>query len=434
MIMLVVDQIIEGEIETIAFGGEGILRYRGFVVFVPFTAVGDRISCRIIEVKRSFAKGTLIELHYASRYRTQPPCPYFGTCGGCQLQHLQEQAQLKYKLNAVTDALKRIGHLSIPPFSIIPATANWSYRRHITLHLRPKNEGFEAGYIGQDNHSLVVVQTCPIFNEPHHSILHQLQNLVKQIPNPLQQEGKVTILKNHRHQFILSFQFGVKFAIHLKIFQSTLQQSPDLAGMIIQKPDENIFLGDTYCEEKIEGLTFRFSPQTFIQNHPQQSLNIYHQICQLASHPFQQHILDLYCGFGMTSLLLAQQGHLVTGIEVNSEAIRFAQENAAYNHLKNIHFMQGDVEKILPYWLKTHQASLIVVNPPRQGLTKKVVQILLNASAESLIYVSCMPATLARDLSLLCEHYQLQEGRIYDMFPQTAHVETLVYLKRSKKP
>lgn len=431
--MLVVDQIIEGEIETIAFGGEGILRYRGFVIFVPFTAVGDRIVCQLTEVKRSFAKGILLELKYASKNRTQPGCPYFGNCGGCQLQHLKEEAQLKYKLEAVTDALKRIGHLSLPPFQLIPASANWAYRRHITLHLRPKEEGFEAGYIAQDNRSLVVIQTCPIFNEPHHPIIQHVQDLVRQIPNPLQQEGRVTLLKNHRDQFILSFQFGPQFEIHLKIFQTTLQHSPHLAAILIQTPDQQISLGNPESEIKLEGLTFRFSPQTFIQNHPEQSANIYRQICQLASRSPQHHILDLYCGFGMTSLLLTQQGHSVTGIEYNPEAIRFAQENAAFNHLKNAHFIQGDVEKVLPKWLKTHQASLIIVNPPRQGLTKGVVQTLLKSKVDSLIYVSCMPATLARDLQLLSQQYQLQEGRVYDMFPQTAHVETLVYLK-IKKP
>ncbi len=431
--MLTVDQMIEGEIETIAFGGEGILRYRGFVIFVPFTAIGDHISCRITEVKRSFAKGVLVNIKYASQYHIQPRCPYFGTCGGCQLQHLKEQAQLNYKLNAVHDALKRIGHLSIPPFQIVSASANWAYRRHITLHLRPREEGFEAGYISYDNHSLVVVQTCPIFNEPDELIVKKVQELVRQIPNPSQQEGRVTILKNHRSQFILSFTFERSFDIHLKSFQTTLQQSPDLAGMIIQTPLKQIILGDPYCEIKLEGLTFRFSPQTFIQNHPEQSTNIYRQIRQLAGRSSQQHILDLYCGFGITSLLLAQQGHAVTGIEYNTEAIKFAQENAAFNHLKNTHFIQGDVEKILPRWLKTHQASLVIVNPPRQGLAKGVIQTLLKAQVESLIYVSCMPATLARDLNLLCEQYQLEEGHVYDMFPQTAHVETLVYLKIKKK-
>lgn len=430
--MLVADQIIEGEIETIAFGGEGILRFRGFVIFVPFTAVGDRIVCRITEIKRSFAKGTLIELKHASTYRAQPPCPYYGTCGGCQLQHLTEEAQLKYKLSAVTDALKRIGHLSFAPFQIKPASVNWAYRRHITLHLRPKDAGFVAGYIGQDNYSLVAVKTCPIFNETHDPILEQLQYLVRNLPNPSQQEGRVTVLKNHRNQYILLFHFEQGFKINLKIFQTTLQQSPHLAGIIIQTPDNLTSLGDPFCEQKLEGLSFRFSPQTFIQNHAEQSLNIYHQICEIANHGFQGHILDLYCGFGMTSILLAQHGHSVTGIESNLEAIKFAQDNAAFNNIKNAHFMQGDVEKVLPRWLKTHQASLIIVNPPRKGLAKGVVQTLLKAQADALIYVSCMPSTLARDLHELCRLYQVQEGFVYDMFPQTAHVETLVYLKIKK--
>lgn len=427
--MLTVDQIIEGEIETIAFGGEGILRYRGFVIFIPFTAVGDRISCRITRVKRSFAKGVLVELKRASQYRVTPQCPYFGACGGCQLQHLNEKAQLKYKLAAVNDALTRIGHLSIPSFDIVPATLNWSYRRHITLHLRPKGKGFEAGYIGQDNHSLVVVQTCPIFNELEDSILQQLQQFIEQLPH-FSQEGRLVVLKNHRHQFILFFQFEHSWPVDLPIFQSALQQFPTIAGILIQTSDNFISLGDPYSEHKLEGLTFRFSPETFIQNHPEQSANIYRQISQFATQSSQRHILDLYCGFGMTSLLLAKQGYSMTGIEQNPKAIQFAQENAAFNHLKNVRFIQGDVEKIMPQWLKNHQASLIIVNPPRQGLTKKVVQLLLKAQTESLIYISCLPSTLARDLETLSQDYKLEQGIVYDMFPQTAHVETLVYLRR----
>lgn len=432
--MLNIDQIVEGEIETIAFGGEGILRFQGFVVFVPFTAVGDRITCRITEAKRSFAKGELVELKQASLDRGPPVCPYFGTCGGCQLQHINHEAQLRYKLNAVQDAFKRIGHLSFPSFPIIPAAENWAYRRHITLHLRAKGEGFEAGYIGQDNRSLVVVQSCPIFNDPHDPILKALQGLIKLIPNPRSEEGRLTLLKNHRSQYILSFNFESPFEVDLKIFQTALQQLPIIAGIIVKTSRDLFSSGDIFCEEKIEGLNFRFSPQTFVQNHPEQSLNIYRQICLIVNQSKQQQVLDLYCGFGITSLLLAKNGKNVTGMEVNPKAIKFAEENAAFNQLKNARFIQGDVEKTLPQWIKKHQAGLIIVNPPRQGLTKNIIQTLLKTSAESIIYVSCMPATLARDLQLLAEKYEINDGSVYDMFPQTAHVETLVHLKRKTSP
>ena len=154
----------------------------------------------------------------------------------------------------------------------------------------------------------------------------------------------------------------------------------------------------------------------------------------IANQSKEEHVLDLYCGFGITSLLLAKNGKKVTGIEVNGEAIKFAEENAVFNQLKNTHFIRGDVEKALPQWLKRHQAGLIIVNPPRQGLTKNIIQTLLKTSAESLIYVSCMPSTLARDLQLLAEKYEIIDGFVYDMFPQTAHVETLVHLKRKSSP
>lgn len=428
--MLTVNQIVEGEIETIAFGGEGILRFQKFVVFIPFTAIGDKIACRITEVRRSFAKGTLIHIRHPGINRTAPRCPYFGICGGCQLQHLNEEAQLSYKKSAPADALKRIGHLSFPAIQIIPASNNWAYRRHVTFHLKPKNGGFEAGYIGQDNHSLVVVKTCPIFNEPEDPILHELQQLVGKLSNPEGEEGRVTLLKNHRGQYILSFHFKDKFDIRQKTFQAALQHSPVWAGILLQKPNENIVLGDPFCEQQLDGLTFRFSPQTFIQNHPEQSAKIYRRMMQLAARFKHPHILDLYCGFGMTSLLLAKQNHLVTGIECNPQAIEFAKENAELNQLKNVWFLHGDVEKILPHWLKSHHAELIIVNPPRQGLSKKVVQMLIKAKPQAMIYISCMPSTLARDLNLLCEYYEFKEGFAYDMFPQTAHVETMVYLER----
>lgn len=428
-LILTIDQVVEGKVESIAFGGEGIVRHQGFVIFVPFTAIGDLISCRILEVKRNFAKGMLTDLKKESNDRVKPRCPYFETCGGCQLQHLNLEAQQNYKLKAVNDALKRIGHLSPPPLTILPATENWAYRRHITLHLLPQGEYFETGYIGNDNHSLVVIQECPIFTSAQDTIIPLLQRLAGQIPNPKKEEGRVMILKNQRGQYILSFQFGPRFEIQPKYFETFLQQTPQLAGIIVQTPGKQIFLGDPLSEQQLEGLTFRYSPQTFIQNHPEQSAAIYRQICSIASLCKPIQILDLYCGFGMTSLLLAQQGHQVTGIESNPQAIQFAMENASLNHLRSVKFVEGDVERVLPRWLKSHHPNLILVNPPRQGLAKGVVKMLLQALPECLLYVSCMPATLARDLQLLSENYQIEKGFVYDMFPQTAHVETLVSLR-----
>jgi 23S rRNA (uracil1939-C5)-methyltransferase len=428
--MININDTIEGTISTIAFGGQGIMREKGLVIFIPFTAVGDVVKCRVTEVKKSFAQGELVEIIEPSAERVVPPCPYYGTCGGCQLQHLNENAQVKYKLEAVTDAFKRIGRLSFPTPTLIPATLNWAYRRHITLHLKPQTGCFEAGYITSDNQSIIAVETCPIFNEANDPVIQELQAFLKKLPNPQKTDGRVTLLKNQRGKYIASFYFK-DLAIDRTPFKHFLQTSALFEGLLIAGQDKPILLGDCFSTLAIEGLTFHFTPQAFVQNHPEQSLKIYQQICSLVGSKKDLRILDLYCGFGITSLLLARLGHQVTGVEYNAEAIKFAEVNSYSNHLKDkTLFIQGDVERVLP---KRQEAGrdLIIMNPPRQGLTPAVKQSIVKAQPKEMIYVSCMPSTLARDLAYFCENgYKIENVTIYDMFPQTAHVETLVHLKQ----
>lgn len=422
--------LIEGKIETVAFGGQGILRYKRFVIFIPFTAPGDIVRCRIQKVKKSFAIAQLETILVSSTHRIRPLCPYFGTCGGCQIQHLDDEAQMNYKVQAVGDALKRIGQINISQIIGIPAHLKWAYRRHITLQLRPFESAFLAGYIGEDNHSLIQIQTCPIFNQLDDHILSFLQALIKKLPNPRHQHGRLTLLKNQSDQIILFFQFHQELPLTESRWSVLLQDFPHLSGAIIHSPHQEWVLGNPYCDQEINGLFFRFSPKTFVQNHPEQSLKICRSICQLLSGQSRR-ILDLYCGFGMTSLLLAKEGHQVLGIEVNSEAIAFAKENAKRNQLE-VQFEQGDVEDWLPRFHDS-RFDLILVNPPRTGLSNAVIEGILSLKPKEMIYISCMPATLARDLAkICCIGYQVNECKVYDMFPQTAHVETCVYLKRSE--
>jgi len=428
LIDLKIHELIEGEIQTIAFGGEGVLRYQGFVIFVPFTALEDRIICRIEEVKKSFAKASLVKIIKPSSYRTNPLCPYFGTCGGCQIQHLNPAGQLKYKLDAVKNALLRIGHLPEQEITIVSANSKWAYRRHITVHLKPSHGFFQAGYITYDNHSLIVIKTCPIFNRKEDPVLEQLQSIVGKLRNPFKKKGRVIILKNHRDQYILSFYFESGFQIDQIFFENILQQFPLFAGIILtDHQQKNYVLGDPFSHIQVEGLNFKITPQTFIQNHPEQSTNINRKICEIANKNNKQKILDLYCGFGMVSLLVAKH-HIVIGVEYNRESIDFAKNNAKINQIE-IQFLQADVEKALPQLIKQNKFDLIIVNPPRAGLRKQVIKTLLQAKAREIIYVSCMPPTLARDLKDLChETYKIKDCIAYDMFPQTAHVETLVHL------
>lgn len=418
------------EVTGIAFGGNGIVRHDGMVVFIPYTAKGDKITYQIENKKKHFATGKLLHIDQASPQRTVPLCPYFGTCGGCQLQHITYQTQLDYKREWVEEALKKQGGLQdihIPP--VEPSHLQWAYRRRISLTLRPNYNSYQAGYIANDNRTLLEITQCPIFIHKETSlftIIHQLtQSLACHHPAP----AKLTILKRGDKRYIFHFHFKVMPKNGELLFQKTIKDHVFIAGILASSPQKNLQYGQIDTAFNIDGLHFDFSPKAFIQTHPDQSANIYKEICEHASIFNNGNALDLYCGIGVSSLLLAKQGLKVTGIELNGSAIQLAKTNAKKNKVTNVNFHQETVENVLSTYLNEEKPKLVIVNPPREGLMPSVVQDLIHSPVEMLVYISCMPPTLGRDLKLLCQSvYTVKSVKAYDMFPQTAHVETLVVL------
>jgi 23S rRNA (uracil1939-C5)-methyltransferase len=423
---------ITGEITNLAFGGEGILRHENLVIFVPFTAVGDRVICRITKQKKNFAYAELVELVNPSLERVNPRCPYFGTCGGCQLQHLNYNSQLNYKRQAVEDGLKRIGNLTLDNLpSSVPAETQWAYRRHITLTLKTNEEGtFSAGYIATDNRSLIQINQCPIFTVPEDPIIQQINEFANRLSCPSNCEGRVMILKhNINDTYLISFHFQQKPHNVIELTQEFMQSYPSWAGVLLKAPRFFQAFGLTTSHFFIEDLSISFSPDAFIQNHPEQSLKVYQAVCQIAREGEKGTVLDLYCGIGITSLMMAKAGRSVVGVESNNEAVKLAQSNAKINQVEKAVFIKADVKEILADLLKRYTPNLVVINPPREGMEKSIVKTLVESGVKEIVYISCMPATLARDLKELCQdHYQVKFCQSYDMFPQTAHVETLVHL------
>ena len=429
------ETIIKGQIESLAFGGQGILRHQGLVIFVPFTAPGDIITCRILKLKPSFAIGELIQVDVPSPERVKPRCPYFGTCGGCQLQHLSYEEQLEHKRQSVADALKRIGKISADiDTKIVPAKQNWCYRRHVNLKLIQDGSGFKAGYTAVDNVTLLPVEVCPIFVDETNPILKQLQEVVAMFVSPQLNEGKVTILKQEQDKFLLHFHFKI-LPINVKeiIFQAMTRWN-GWSGVIASSFEKTLSYGNTTCSMEIDDLKFIFSSQAFIQNHPEQSSNIYRYVSDLAKKAKASKILDLYCGIGCTTLMLAKQADQVIGIENNSDAIEMAKANAQLNQLPNAVFVKANVEKVIQKYLNEARPDFVLVNPPRTGMDRQVIRALNERKPSQIVYISCMPSTLARDLRFLCEgSYDLTSCIAFDMFPQTAHVETVVTLKKKKR-
>ncbi len=416
---------ITGEITSLAFGGKGILRANNLVVFVPFAAPGERVRVRITKEHKRFAEGELIEILTPSPERLAPSCTHYGRCGGCQLQHITYAAQLQQKQTFVTDALQRIGKITLDkPVSITCADPIWGYRRHIHLSLSASEgsacEGrYQAGYVCIDGATHLPTKQCPIFLPGELDMLTLVQELI-----PVEGEARLGIYKNAK-QFILAYDFSGKFPSNLQtIAHKQLGGKKNIQGIVARGRNKTKIWGDIGGKFAIDGLQIAFTPLAFVQNHPKQSANIYRNIVALAG----QTVLDLYCGIGALSLLLAQKGRAVTGVESSAEAIRLAILNASANDLEAT-FICEEVAKIAQELLKKNWDT-VVVNPPRTGLDPNTRETLLQARPRQILYLSCMPATLARDIASAQQAgYRVHSCQAYDMFPQTTHVETLVELR-----
>jgi 23S rRNA (uracil1939-C5)-methyltransferase len=352
--------LVEGVIEKLGFGGVGLLRHHGFVIFICFCLPQEKVIVEIEKVYKNYATAKLIKIVLPSPNRVQPKCKVFGICGGCQLQHLSYEEQLKHKEEVVNDSIKKIAKIDSPHISIIPSPKIWAYRRHITL----KRQGEKAGFIGVDNKTFIEIDECPIFDNNKFELL----------------PGQTKLFKSNEH-------------VH-----------------------------------QIMDLTIFSSPNAFIQNHKEQSEAIYKDVVNKILNINPRKVLDLYCGIGITSILIAKNSIDCLGIELNKEAIELAKKSANYNKVDKVKFLAAPVEKVIH---SQEKFDVILVNPPRTGLDKKAIEGIKKINPEHIFYISCMPQTLARDVQLL--GYDIIQGSCYDMFPQTAHVETLLHLQRKSQ-
>jgi 23S rRNA (uracil1939-C5)-methyltransferase len=424
--MLKIHDIVTGKVDNLAFGGEGILRQNGLVLFVPFSAPDEKISCKITKLKKKFAEATILDIIEKSESRVVPKCPYFGTCGGCQLQHIGYSMQLKQKRQWVQDAFNRIGKFeNIDVSPVIPSPNQYYYRRHVSLSIKKLKDSYAAGYTGIAT-SFLQVEQCPIFIKSDDTFLEDLQKFV-QLFDLEDSDAKVTVLKDEA-KYILHFHFKNLPKNIQSLTDKILDKHLNWSGLIFASQRKTLKFGKTENATIIEGLKITYSTDVFMQNNPEQSLNIYRHIVRIGKDSETKDILDLYCGIGISSLLLANNGIKVTGIEYNADAIKMANRNAKINGILSPKFITGSVENKLDV---TQIPDFVIINPPREGLDLQVIELLKKRLPERIVYISCMPTTLARDLNLLGkENYTIEECQPYDMFPQTTHIETLVSLKR----
>lgn len=435
---------VKGTITALAFGGEGILRHEGYVLFVPYAAVGDHVQVRIVEKKARFGKALIEEIISPGNNRIKPPCPYFGTCGGCQLQHLTSEQQLLHKVQWLQDAFTRVGHL---PWTLKPrafaAQENWCYRRHIRLTLTPKErngteeaEGkvsYTLGYQGVNPGVFVPIQQCALFLPQEDPFFIRLEQLLEGVAPSGPENGSLSLIKLGEKRLFSHYVFQKPLSKVARLHLLQNWKCDDrLVGMALETPNGREVIGDHTGEFSFNELNITFSPFAFIQAHPTQSALLYNQVKETVERLAPRSVLDLYCGIGVTSLVCALSGARVRGIEGNAEAIACANENRTRNQIKGVDFLCTDVARVCGAELRTFSPDFVLVNPPRTGMNPKVREELLKRPPRSLLYISCMPPTMARDLAPFAEKgFVPTDCAVVDMFPQTTHMETMLLLERT---
>lgn len=421
-------------VESIAVGGDGVARESGGrVVFVPRTAPGDRVVARLVAERGSWARGHPVRLLEAGPGRAEPPCPYYEACGGCQLQHLERSAELEAKRRMVRDALERIGGLSPEVEAVRDPGPPLGYRNRITLTLRRSEGGVRAGYHRWDDPDrLVDVARCPLAEEPVNRAWAALREAwgPGAARLPAGGELRVTVRTSADGAVALFVEGGRDPKGAPEALASGV---PGLSGYSWRPEDgrRRCLAGERRLPETWGGVEVELGPEAFVQVNRAVAAAIEEELDGLVAERMDgaggRRMLDLYAGVGLRALRWAEAGARAVACELDGEAVE-AGRRAAERRGTEVAFHASDVEERLEELLP---ADLAVVNPPRAGLSGAVAARLADAELGALAYVSCDPATLARDLDRLGPAWRIAAVRPFDAFPQTAHVETVVWMERA---
>ena len=423
---------VQVTIESVAFKGYGVARISGKVVFIPYTATGDKAWIEIVEEKKKYSTGRLIQIIEPSHWRANPPCPYFGTCGGCQWQHINNSVQVELKKEILKDLLKRLGRVKeVPPITIFPPPQSYGYRARTQL----KVKGKALGYYQEKSHRIVDIQECLIV---HPSINQMIPMVRKKMPSsPQIEEIEINISPDEDRGILilhcLSLDRGLENGL-----RDFFQNHTIFKGIAIARKEGLTSLGDLYLNFTIplnqgvekRNLKYRVSPGSFSQVNLEQNHTLIHTILQFSELNKEDSVLDLYAGVGNLTLPLALRAKEVLGIEENRMAIDDAYFNAEKNGIQNCDFIQGKVEDVFTIW-RRESPDLITLDPPRTG-AKTILDQLVRLKPNKIIYISCEPTTFSRDLHLFSERgYSLRRLGLIDMFPQTYHMEVVGLLQQS---
>ena len=439
---------LELDVETLASSGDGLCRHEGYTLFTPGGLPGDRVLGKVIKITPRFGVVDVLKRIELSKDRVEAPCPVFFKCGGCKFQDLNYEKQLEFKVQVVKDSLKRIAHIETPEnIEIIPADNGYQYRNKGSFALQGKGGKPQIGFYAEGSHDIADSTTCDILLPKINETKEWLRQLIEKHEISIYHErhyrgllrgliirhsastgetlvGLVTYKGKFPRDFLaeLTKEDDLKKLGIVGLIQNINMQNTN----VIMGSEDRLLWGKERYRENLGGLNFYLSLGSFFQVHSGQSEKLYTLLSQWTEEG--QTVIDAYSGSGGIALWLAKQGRNVIGIEKFAPSMEDARLSAESNGLSNCRFLTGTVEEHAPVLEET--IHTFIVDPPRKGCSEEVIQALIDAKPQQIIYVSCNPSTLARDLERL-DGYRVQDIRLIDMFPQTQHIETAVRLTRS---
>ncbi len=415
-----------------------VFKVEDFPIFVKDSLPGEESEIIVTKLLRNYGFGRALKRFNDHPQRTKPICPLYPQCGGCQMMHMSYLYQLDFKHQRVVDSLKRNGDIKHPVDPILNADNPLYYRNKVMVPVA--HSPFEAGFYRTNSHNIVDMDFCYIQSKTLNALYQEIKDFIRvnqltQVKTIILREGYFTgeilvALSLTSRDTSFEDQFVNQFKTHEMI--KSIQLTFNLSNSNVPISDEiKLLYGTPFIKEKILGLEFKLSLNSFFQINSLQTEKLYSKVLELAQIKSTDKVLDLYCGVGTMSLLFAKQAYKVYGVDIVEQAIEDAKRNALNNKLNNIEFIAMDATK----FVNTNEEAfdLLVVDPPRKGLSAQGIQDILKLAAKRMIYVSCNPDTLARDLKLLSSGYSIVEITPVDMFSQTVHVETVVLMSRVEK-
>lgn len=404
-----------GKVESLDFFGNGIIHLDGKCCFIKNALPTEEIKFELVEEKKKFAKGFSTEICRKSPHRVAPACICYGNCGGCDFQHVDYTLEAAAKENHVLRNFNQIAKIN--DFHFLPLEKPekiYNYRNNVTFHMK----NGKACFYRENTHDHIEVKHCDLL-EP------QLNNALSKINEMNLRDATSLILRCDNTGHLIAVIFGTK----IKDFSSFVGENKIFTGIVTVNEQGTKVFGDEYLYFRLDDLKFKVSYRSFFQIHTNAALNML-RYCAMILKGEHQNILDLYCGVGSIGQFLAGSKTNLYGIEIVKDAVDLAKENAKTNSIE-AKYIAGKTEDRLKNLLKKiPYCDTIILDPPRQGLQKSAAPIITDYGAETILYISCDPASLCRDLKVLTEKYEVISVKPFDMFPRTAHVETVCLLRK----